>query len=354
MKDISKLTEKTQGIESSDGKQLGIVDEIVGNDIAMESYVGERGTFILPRGMIARIKRKTVYLNLTKKEFEAWWRKEGPLQIAEYPAQVEVALGRKLLPEDLELLREDIRTSFDMNFGGDIASTFLGFNRCPICGSGVTLREIGSCKSCGLEFIEGDSGQYEISEEYKEHMYEEQERLRQEFSSRVRELLRLDEWVYHSADFYRRRPHHLSVEEEVVVVTSKRVFRFNPKRAKRHFWEIPVDKMTGVRVFVEDRYISGDRISWWRYHRRVWWRYHRRGWRKSGGPLALDRATGEIFPFKIFQFDYTSGRRTKSKESAIYIEEYRRWSDRRAAQSIDKYVQRAKKVMELRKSMGIE
>ncbi|MFX0096969.1 MAG: hypothetical protein ACFE7E_04330 [Candidatus Hodarchaeota archaeon] len=343
MKDISKLTGKTQGIESSDGKQLGIVYDIFGNDIAMDSYVGKRGTFILPRGMIAKIRKGTVYLNLTKEEFEAWWRMEGPQHIAEYPVRVEVALGKRLLPEDLKLLREDIITSFEMNFGGNIASELLGSNRCPICGSGVTS-ERGSCRTCGLEFefIDGDSGQYEITYEYKEILFDEQERLRQKFSYQVREQLHLDEWVYHSADFYGSKPYYLAHEEEVIVVTSKRVFRFNPKRSRKYNWAIPIGKMVGVQTFVEDRLISGDKPGYW------WW------WDRRHIPVEMLRSRGSIFPFRIFQFDYESGRGIKSKEAVILLKEYERWGDRRGASSISKFVQRANKVMKIRKSMGIE
>ncbi|MFX1486218.1 MAG: hypothetical protein ACFFBS_03885 [Promethearchaeota archaeon] len=244
--------------------------------------------------------------------------------------------------KDFELLREDIITSFDMIFGGGVASAFLESNRCPICGSSVTLEERGACRSCGLVFIEGDSGQYEISEEYEEHLYEEQRRLRQKLSSRVRELLRLDEWVYHSAYLYKPSPHLPSAEEDVIVVTLKRVFRFNPRSSKKHNWEIPVDRMIGVQTLVEDRYPSGRQPSGW------WWSRH------SHRPVEYWRSMGELALFKIFQFDYTSGRKIKTKEATITLEDYEGYSDQRAAQSINKYVQRASKVLKIRKSMGIE
>ncbi|MFX0068909.1 MAG: hypothetical protein ACFE7S_06990 [Candidatus Hodarchaeota archaeon] len=243
--------------------------------------------------------------------------------------------------KDLEPLREDIITSFDMIFGGRVASDFLGHNRCPLCGSSV-MPERESCRSCGLEFIEGDWGQYEISKEYKEFLFDEQKRLRQKLSPRVRERIHLDEWVYHSADLYKRSPHFPSAKEEVIVVTLKRVFRFNPGKSKRYNWEIPIDKMIGVQTLVEDRHRSGKRPSGW------WWSRH------SHQPVEYWRSMGDIALFKIFQFDYTSGRGIKSKEGIITLEDYDGYSDRRATRSISKYVHRANKVMKIRKSMGIE
>lgn len=319
MKKISDLTEKTAEIKSSDGKQLGVVNQIIIEDIAMDCYVGKRGIFILPKDMIADIRRKTIHLDLTKKEFEAWWKKESSLQIAEYPSRLEVALGKKLVGEDLDLLRQEIETAFENAFRSDIVSVFLKSNKCPYCGSFIYGNERFFCSSCGLYFIKDREGSYEIPMEQREHLIDEQETIRQTFSSHVRNLLHFDEWVYHSVNFYQRRPLSVSIDEDVLVVTSKRVIRFKSDGRKEDNWEIPVDEVISISSSIEHK------IDW------VGTRYGSR-----------------MVPFMVFRFAYASDRGSKYKKIEILHEEYVRYALPEEAESIGKFVEKAREARKMR------
>lgn len=204
MREISRLTEKTAEIKSSEGKQLGIVREIAGNEIVMNVYVGKKGLFVLPKDMIREIRKKTIYLTLSKEEFESWWEGEGPLQVAEYPARLDVALGIKLVGADLEHLRKRIIVALEKNFGRD------------------------------------------ISKDRKERLCREQERIMQSFSSDVRKMLHSDEWVHYFLDLYERRSRYLSLDEDVFLVTSKRLIRFKSDGTKDDNWSIPIDSITSI------------------------------------------------------------------------------------------------------------
>ncbi|MFX1487465.1 MAG: hypothetical protein ACFFBS_10330 [Promethearchaeota archaeon] len=321
MEKTSDLTEETAEIKSSDGKQLGVVSKIVLEDIAMDCYIGKRGIFVLPRDMIADIRRKTVYLNITKKEFEAWWKKEGSLQIAEYPARLEVALGRKLVGEDLDLLREDVETAFENTFRSDVVTACLKGNRCPYCGSFIYGNERFFCSSCGLYFMKDEKGNYEIPTEQRDHLVDEQESIRQTFSSRVRNLLHFDEWVYHSVNFYQKRPLYLSIEEDVVVVTSKRLIRFKSDGGKEDNWEIPVSQVISVSSFIEQR------IDWMRA-----------GYRYGPGTVL----------YMIFRFTFQSDKGLKYKRMEMLNEEYTRYAIPEEAESIGEFVDKAREARKTR------
>ncbi|MFX1486377.1 MAG: hypothetical protein ACFFBS_04695 [Promethearchaeota archaeon] len=230
MDEISKLTEKYSEVRSSDNKKLGVVREILGNEIlatVSSHYVGRSGSFILPRNMIDKIKGKKVYLTLNEKEFEAWWDKEGPLLEAEY----------------LEREKERIRLAFEANFGVEEASYFLKHNRCPYCGSFITGKEQLRCYYCGLYLIKDDSGDYRVPNEQRVELCLEQEKLRMALPVEARELLGPDEWVHYSIIF--------SSEDGGLLVTSQRLIKFKfryKKEEKEENWEIPLDKVLSVSV----------------------------------------------------------------------------------------------------------
>lgn len=228
MSKMSRITERTAEIKSSDGKQLGIVQEIAGNEIVISVYVGKKGLFMLPKDMIDRIRRKTVHLNLTKEEFEDWWRKEGHLHEAELPDRIDVALGKRLVGEDLELLREQVREAFD--------STFIR----------------------------------DLSKKERDSLCLEQEEIRQSISANVRKKLRPDEWVFYLLDLYEKRPQLLSLDEDVFLVTSKRLIRFKSDGTKKDNWTMPLDGIIAVKSSHEYRSVitSGHRWPYRRVDRR--------------------------------------------------------------------------------------
>ena len=258
MSEMLKLVELYSEIKSSDGKQLGVVKEIVGNEIAMDVYVGRRGIFILQKDMIGKIRKKTVYLSLTKKEFEVWWNEEGSKLEAEYLEKRDIALGRKLVGEDLKLLREEIRTAFESNFSPDEISLFITNNSCPYCGTFIIGKEQLQCSYCGLYLIKDDFDNYMVPEEQKAKLCREQEKLRTSLSIHVRNMLHFDEWVYDSVD--------LPSEENTLVVTSRRLIRFRPHADEKDNWEIPLENVTSVSLFQKAKpdWASGVLLGIWR------------------------------------------------------------------------------------------
>ncbi|MFX1350994.1 MAG: hypothetical protein ACFFA1_02110 [Promethearchaeota archaeon] len=242
---ISNLTEPTAEIRSSDESQLGAILEIINNRIVMNVYIGRRGRFVIPDTLIKDIRKNIVYLTLSKKEFIAWWKKEGRKLQKEYDEHRDIILGKKLVGEDLKLLRGDIKLAFKSNFGTEAISFFLKSNSCPYCGSFISGKEQIHCHSCGLYLIK-EFGEYEVPEEQRVRLCLEQEKLRTSLPTEVRDMLHFDEWVYHSVD--------LSLaEDDILVVTSKRLIRSMTGGGKKNNWEIPIDMLGSVSVIQKTR-----------------------------------------------------------------------------------------------------
>ncbi|MFX1362425.1 MAG: hypothetical protein ACFE7A_03125 [Promethearchaeota archaeon] len=248
MKKIFEITEKYDEVKSADNKQLGVVREVLFNEIVMDVYVGRRGKLMIPKEMISEIKAGEMCLNLTRKKFEAWWKKERPRLEEEYFERSAVALGKKLVGEDLELLREEIKRKFEENFGVEMTSIFLKSKRCPYCGFSITGNERLFCYSCGLYFMRNELGDFEIPVEQRRRLLMEQEEISQSFSSNVRNMLHPSEWIYYFADSFMRVPRRELVDEDIFLITSERVIGYKSSGAKKSIWEIPIDLMTSASV----------------------------------------------------------------------------------------------------------
>ncbi|MFX1486947.1 MAG: hypothetical protein ACFFBS_07650 [Promethearchaeota archaeon] len=248
MKKTSEIIEKYDEVKSADDKQLGVVREVLSNEIVMDVYVGHRGKLMIPKDMISEIKTGEIRLNLTRKDFEVWWREERPRLDEEYFERSEVALGKKLVGEDLELLREEIKRAFEENFGVEVTSVFLKSKRCPYCGFSITGNGRLFCYSCGLYFMRNELGDFEIPVEQRRRLLMEQEEINQSFSSHVRYMLHSNEWIYYFADLYMRVPRRELVDEDIFLITSERVIRYRSDGAKKANWEIPIDLITSASV----------------------------------------------------------------------------------------------------------
>ncbi|MFX0097731.1 MAG: hypothetical protein ACFE7E_08235 [Candidatus Hodarchaeota archaeon] len=248
MKKIFEKVEKYDEVKSTDNKQLGVAREVISNEIVMDVYVGRRGKLMIPKEMISEIKAGEITLNLTRKEFEAWWKEERPRLEGEYFERSEIALGKRLVGEDLELLREEIKRKFEENFGVEMTSVFLKSKRCPYCGFLITENERLFCYSCGLYFMRNELGEFEIPVEQRRRLLMEQEEISQSFSSHVRNMLRSNEWIYYFADLYMRVPRRELVDEDVFLITSERVIRYKSDGTKKANWEIPIDLIVFTSV----------------------------------------------------------------------------------------------------------
>ncbi|MFX1485715.1 MAG: hypothetical protein ACFFBS_01170 [Promethearchaeota archaeon] len=239
---VSNLTEPTAEVRSSDESQLGSILEIVNGRMVMNVYIGRKGRFAIPDTLIKQIRKKVVYLALSKKEFTAWWKKEGRRLQKEYDEKRDVVLGLKLVGEDLKLFRGDIKLAFKSNFGIEAVSFFLKNNACPYCGSfTITGKEQIYCYSCGLYLVK-ELDRYAVPEEQRARFCLEQEKLRMSLPADIRDMLHSDEWVYHSVG--------LSLGEgDILTVTSERLIRSRPGGGKSNNWEIPTDMLKSVSVF---------------------------------------------------------------------------------------------------------
>lgn len=231
LKKNSRLTERTAEIKSSDGKQLGAVEEIIDGEIIADIYVGERAISLLPKDLIHNIKRKTVYLTLNEKEFEKWWKS----CISEY-----------IDPGDLDSIKREIFVSFDENFGSEVISTLLRGKKCAFCGSSVTGQERFYCRSCRTLFMKDDLRKITISNEQREKLCDDQLKIKRSFSKYLRSMLHFDEWIYHCISEQGSPPHPPSLDEDVLLVTSKRVIRYRSDGSKINNWKIPIDNIASV------------------------------------------------------------------------------------------------------------
>ncbi|MFX1487464.1 MAG: hypothetical protein ACFFBS_10325, partial [Promethearchaeota archaeon] len=231
MKRISELTEKTAEVRSSDGKQIGAVEDIIDDELFVDVYVGERAISVLPKHLIHEIKKKTVHLSLSRKEFEKWWKN----RISEY-----------LEEGDPETIRKEITMSFDENFGSEVISALLRDKKCAFCGSSVTGKERFYCRSCRLFFIRDDLRNFVIPKEQREKLCDDQLKIRQSFSGPLRNMLHADEWIYQCVSEQGPPPHLPSLEEDVLLVTSRRVIRYRWDGTEENNWKLPIDDIASV------------------------------------------------------------------------------------------------------------
>lgn len=188
---------KTGEIRSSKRDQLGTISQVFGNRIVMSVSVGRRGQFAVPEKIIGKMKKGIVHLTLNKKEFQKWWATEGQNLQKEYEQNPDIALGKKLTKEDLSLLRNDIETALESNFGD------------------------------------------KLPKEQKKKLCSEQENLRISLPPFIRDGLDSDEWTLRSFRFTEQ-------EDDIFVVTSKRLIRSKSGWGKWHNWTIPLDKIESI------------------------------------------------------------------------------------------------------------
>ncbi|MFX0097265.1 MAG: hypothetical protein ACFE7E_05850, partial [Candidatus Hodarchaeota archaeon] len=191
----------------------------------------ERAISLLPKNLIHNIKKKTVYLNLSKKEFEEWWKS----CVSEY-----------VDPGDLDSIKKEISVSFDENFGSEVILTLLRDKKCAFCGSSVTGKERLYCRSCKTFFMKDDLGKITIPNEQREKLCDDQLKIRRFFSKYLRSMLHFDEWIYLCISEQGSPPHPPSLDEDVLLVTSKRVIRYRADGSKVNNWKIPIDDILSV------------------------------------------------------------------------------------------------------------